>query len=62
MLHINDVPSHSLAKGGNLSPSFNIVSKLNALAEFVNRLVGVMVSNPATPFVDEESLLDDDPD
>ena len=61
-LRINDDPSHSLARGGdNVSPSVNIASKLDALTESVNRLVGVMVPDPATSFVDEESLLDDDP-
>ena len=61
-LRINDYPSHSLARGGdNVSPSVNIVSKLDALTESVNRLVGVMVPDPATSFVDEESLPNDDP-
>ena len=61
-LRINDDPSHSLARGGDdISPSVNILSKLDVLTESVNRLVGVMVPDPATSFVDEESLLDDDP-
>ena len=48
-LRINNDPSHSLARGGDkASPSVNIVSKLNALTASVNRLVRVMVPDPAT--------------
>ena len=61
-LRINDYPSHSFERGGdNDSFSVNMVSKLDPLVESFNRLVGVMVSYLATPFVDEESLPDDDP-
>ena len=61
-LRINNDPSHFLARDGDkVSPPVNIESKLDTLTESVNRLVGVMVPDPATSFVDEESLLDDDP-
>ena len=45
----------------SVKPCVNIVSKLDALVESVNLLDGVRVSDPATPFDDKESLLDDDP-
>lgn len=53
-------PSHSFARDGDVLLSVNVVSKLDALWESVNQLVSVMVSNPASPFVNEESVQDDD--